>query len=73
MKEKKNKKGSSNNSNKASESNRFELESVTESSGGSNIVGVVHVSEGSKEVENEEKIGSVRKILSFIGERIWGR
>jgi len=80
-KEKKNKKGSSNNSNGASESNRSELESVTESSGGSNIVGVINVNEGSEfinsieveEVENEEKLGSVRKILRFIGERIWGR
>jgi len=76
-KEKKNKKGSANNSNRASESNRSELESVTESSGGginvsgerSEIINSIEV----EEVENEEKLGSVRKILSFIGERIWGR
>ncbi|CAK8564430.1 unnamed protein product [Lathyrus sativus] len=83
-KEKKNRKASNNNhiNNKSSESNRSKLESVTESttSGSGSDSDIVVVSKeidfvDSVEVEdeNEEKVGSVRKLMSFIREKVWFR
>ncbi|KAL5066352.1 hypothetical protein RYX36_028089 [Vicia faba] len=86
-KQKKNRKASNNNNNKknnkSSELNRSELESlepVTESNTTSGSSDVVDVSEeidfvDSVEVEdaNEEKLGSVRKLMRFISGKVWFR
>ncbi|XP_058728006.1 uncharacterized protein LOC131599752 [Vicia villosa] len=84
-KEKKNRKASNNRNknNKSSELNRSELESlesVTESTTTSSASEVVDVSEeidfvDSVEVEDEseEKVSSMRKLMSFIGEKVWFR
>lgn len=79
-KEKKNRKAS-NKKNKLSESNRSELESleaITESTtSDSDIVDVSKeidsVDSVEVEDETEEKVGSVKKLMSFIGEKVWFR
>lgn len=75
-KEKKNKKGFENKksgeltrSELTSKNESSELESVGESSNNSPNCGVGEIVE--RVVVDEEK-GSVRKFVSFIGERIWG-
>ena len=78
-KEKRNKKGFENKNKNSGELNRSvlnesttELESVGESSNSSNNSGGSENSEKVVVVVADEEKGSVRKFVSFIGERIWG-